>query len=118
MRQVLALLVMVSLTGCANKILYDWAGFNSGVEGHFTTMLKHDVGAISTEQTLEIVSNHVARNNEKGLKVPPGVYAELGTLYLEENNLSQAIFFYRQEQITWPESSVLMEKLIDNLSKQ
>ena len=48
---------------------------------------------------------------------PPGLYAELGTLYLEAGDTQTAIDYYQKEQDAWPESQHLMTSLITTLSK-
>ncbi|MDR1163525.1 MAG: DUF4810 domain-containing protein [Candidatus Accumulibacter sp.] len=52
------------------------------------------------------------------LRMPPGLYAELGTLYLQMGELDKAIGMYTKERDTWPESKGLMDALITNLQKR
>jgi hypothetical protein len=117
MRYVLAILLCVNILGCETKGLYDWEGYGRG-ESHSLKMVKLEIDARSAVETLNIIRRHVNRLEETGAVVPPGVYAELGTLYLDENNLDEALHFYRKEGTAWPESLPLMEKLISGLARR
>ena len=46
--------------------------------------------------------------------VAPGLYAELGTLYLQGGDNARAIVFYTKERDAWPESRTLMDGLIQH----
>ena len=50
--------------------------------------------------------------------VPPGLYAELGTLYLQEGDAEKAKKYYAKERDAWPESKTLMDTLIKNLDSR
>lgn len=51
-------------------------------------------------------------------KVAPGLYAELGTLYLQAGDASRAVALYTKERDAWPESRGLMDALITNVGKR
>ena len=55
-------------------------------------------------------------SNENQLKVPPGIYAELG--YIEQNRgeSATALSFYQQEMNTYPESQAFLERLSSGMS--
>jgi len=46
--------------------------------------------------------------------VPPGIYAEYGFALYEKGNFPDAIKFFKLESDKWPESRVLMAKMIRN----
>lgn len=46
-------------------------------------------------------------------KVPPGVYAELGKIYLDQGNKDEAVKWFQQEASAFPESAHLMKTLIE-----
>ena len=50
--------------------------------------------------------------------IPPGMYAELGTLYLQEGLTDKARIYYAKERDTWAESKTLMDLLIKNLDSR
>ena len=51
-------------------------------------------------------------------KVAPGLFAELGTLYLQSGDAEKAKVLYVRERNTWPESKTLMNALIQNLDRR
>jgi hypothetical protein len=55
-------------------------------------------------------------SDTKQLKVPPGIYAELG--YIEQNrgDSATALRFYQEEMATYPESQAFLERLSTGLS--
>ncbi len=61
---------------------------------------------------------HVGEMEKSNAKVAPGLYAELGTLYLKAGATQKAIDFYTKERNAWPESRVLMTSLIQNLERR
>ena len=61
----------------------------------------------------EIISSADAGNG----KVPPGVYAELGNLYLDQGDKAQAVKYFELEAAHYPESAVLMKNLINKAGK-
>lgn len=52
-------------------------------------------------------------NAAEGLnKVPPGIYAEYGYFLLARKRGDEAVVFFRKEKERWPESAVLMDRMI------
>ena len=51
-------------------------------------------------------------------KIAPGLYAELGTLYLQAGDSTKAVAMYAKEREAWPESRYLMDSLINNVAKR
>jgi hypothetical protein len=65
------------------------------------------------ERLKEIVINAEAEN-----RIPPGLYAEYGYALFESGNTKEAITYFEKEKAKWPESNVLMEKMIRNAKRQ
>ena len=53
------------------------------------------------------------KSKELKLKAPPGIQAELGSIYMNENNKKEALAYFSSEAQTYPESKVLMTKLTE-----
>ncbi|MCC5856481.1 MAG: DUF4810 domain-containing protein [Idiomarina sp.] len=51
------------------------------------------------------------------IQVPPGLYADLGTLWFEQQNYVEAKRWYQKEYEAWPESRPLMSTLIQTLER-
>jgi hypothetical protein len=70
--------------------------------------------SVELRQGLEV---HISNMEKSNLKVAPGLYAELGTLYMQEGDSAKAIGMYTKERDAWPESKGLMDALIANIGK-
>ncbi len=64
-------------------------------------------------RTLEAI---ITRAEQGTVKVPPGVYAELGKLYLDQGDKTTALQWFRREVEQFPESAILMQALIEEAS--
>lgn len=108
-RAVLILAGTVLLSGCGTTFgLYDWGNYDTALhQSH-----RHPDRAQATLAKLE---SHIAAVERQHGKVAPGLYADLGTLYLQAGNRSQALVNYRKEKAAWPESATLMQALIADL---
>lgn len=110
MFRTVALLGCLALTGCASQALYQWGGY----EDHLYAAYKDPTKV----ETLRIKLENVLQEAQKsGRRVAPGLYAELGTVYLQAGNRQEAIRYYGLERSTWPESTLLMTAMIQNLER-
>ena len=109
----IALLVMsMGLSGCASsRGAYDWGEYDELLYQSYKDPSKIEALRIGLEEHL------VALESSNGL-VAPGLYADLGTLYLEAGDTEGAILFYEKERAAWPESKYLMDALITNLERR
>ena len=74
--------------------------------------LKQNGDAETTKVWKTALEESIDLSNEGGLRVPPGINANLGYLYLKVNDADKAITFFNAEKTLYPESTVFMEKLI------
>lgn len=100
--------VALSLAACAPKSLYQWGGYEDMLYRGYKEPEKMEVMRTNLEA-------HVLKLQQSGQKVPPGIYSELATLFLQAGNRAKAATYYALERDTWPESSGLMTALIKNL---
>lgn len=106
-----ALLPMVlGLTGCATP-LYKWGGYDDALYAAYKDVTKMEALRIKLEK-------HITEMEKSQMKVAPGLYAELGTLYLQAGSAEKAMAFYARERDTWPESRTLMSAMIQNLERR
>ncbi|MBW2615657.1 MAG: DUF4810 domain-containing protein [Deltaproteobacteria bacterium] len=103
----LLLLVPVLLASCASQRMYYW--------GDYSTTLYHsrkvpcEGNLLKHTQALE---NIIQKSEEQNLRVPPGVYAELGYVYFRQNATDTAVKYFLLEEQTYPESRIFMERLV------
>lgn len=106
------LLGSVVLAGCATtRDTYDW--------GKYDEMLYQSYKDVSKTENLRVgIEAHIAALEKSNRKVAPGLYAELGTLYLEMGDSDRAISLYAKERDAWPESKGLMDVMIASLERR
>lgn len=111
LRICLMAIVFTSLTGCVAPSLYQWGGYEKDLYGAY----KDPTQVENLRLNLEA---HTALMEGSGQKVAPGLYAELGTLYLQLGSAEKAILMYKKERDAWPESKGLMTAMIKNLERR
>lgn len=109
-RVMLVGLLLASLAGCVSGpgTLYAWNGYDDKLNKAYKSPDK------AAEARTELEEG-VRRAEANGQKVPPGVLADIGTLYLQAGNRNQALAYYSRERSAWPESRLLMDALIRRL---
>jgi len=100
----------MGLTGCAAP-LYKWGGYDEALYAGYKDTAKMEALRLKLE-------SHIGEMEKGQQKIAPGLYAELGTLYLQSGSTEQAMRYYARERDTWPESRALMSALIQNLERR
>lgn len=93
--------------GCARPTLYHWNGYDAALYRHYRNPQDREAFVATLVTT-------VRDADDRGLRTPPGISAELGYALYEEGKAAEAIPWFEREQREWPESTVLMEKMIRN----
>ena len=77
---------------------------------------------IDNAQMLQYLLEAVEEAQKRNVRLAPGLYAEIGTMYIRMNQPAEAPKYYRLEAATWPESAGFMTTIADaierNLAKQ
>lgn len=107
----MAALTAAMLGGCAAPSLYNWGSYESMLYAGYKDPTKMEAMRIGLE-------THITELENARQKAPPGIYAELGTLYLQSGSSDKAIAMYTRERNVWPESKGLMDAMIRNLEKR
>lgn len=113
MHKFLLVAAIVGLTGCAKPGvgLYNWGSYEQNLYAAYKDPTQTENLRIKLEE-------YVAANEKSGMKVAPGLYAELGTLYLQGGASDKAIAMYTKERDLWPESKGLMTAMIKNIERR
>ncbi len=96
--------------GCGPKTLYTWRGYDDSLYAHYKNPQDH-------AKHIERLQEFVTQTETDGLKMPPGVYADYGYALLEESRFDEAVTCFKKEKETWPESAVIMDKMIRNVNR-
>lgn len=111
MRYIPIALAALVMGGCVANPVYQWGGYESKLYAGYKDPTKMEELKVGLEA-------HVAAMDQSGQKMAPGLYAELGTLYLQSGDSVKARGMYSRERDTWPESKGFMDTLIKNLERQ
>jgi hypothetical protein len=98
------------LQGCAANRKYAWGNYDSTLYRHYKNPQDKAKNLDKLKEILEVA--------EREDRVPPGLYAEYGYALYETGNISEAIINFEKEKAKWPESNILMEKMIRNAKRQ
>jgi hypothetical protein len=107
MRRLPLLLAALGAAGCAPPTLYAWNGYDAALYRHYRNPQDRETFVAALYET-------VREADQRGLRIPPGVSAELGYALYEEGRTQEAVPWFERERREWPESTVLMDKMIRN----
>ncbi len=94
------------ITSCAKTTRYTWNEYDNKLYQHYKNPAENDQFIDHLKQVIE--------RGEDSQKVPPGIYAEYGYALYEKGSLQEAEKYFKLENDKWPESRVLMAKMILN----
>lgn len=111
----IASLAVLLFTGCATqqKPMYYWGNYS-----HTLYQLKKHQNDESLSKHIECLDEIIKNSEENSTRVPPGVYAEYGYYMLNMGKKAEAVSYFRLEEQTYPESAVLMERLIKSANNE
>lgn len=100
--------------GCANqKPMYYWGDYSGSLYKVHKDPNEKNVAEHQVQ--LEMI---IKQSQERNLRVPPGVYGELGYIYALRNNSKEAVKLFEMEKQTYPESTIFMENMIQQVEKR
>ena len=106
-RTLLLALAAAAASGCASQTMYHWNGYDEALYRHYRTPAER-------EAWVEALRTTLLEAEQEGRRVPPGLYAEYGYALLEEGKRKEAVAYFEKEKAKWPESRLLMDKMIRN----
>jgi hypothetical protein len=109
LRSLILCVAVVLCAGCAKPTLYSWGDYDESLEQRYEKENIAQAEQLLRDQMLAYAD---------GQRVPPGVYADYAFLLFRRGDLAGAVFFFEKEKKTFPESALLMNKLIERIRKQ
>jgi hypothetical protein len=100
--------IVFVMSSCATTGLYDWGNYEDALFDYYHQPETKD-------DMVTGLLKHLEKQEAKGRTPAPGLYAEAGTFFLMDGDRAAAIELYRKESFYWPESRMVMERLIQNL---
>jgi len=106
-------LITIGLVGCAAgpQPLYSWGSYTQQTY----LMYNQPEKATPSAQVIKLEAE-IEKAKAKNLAVPPGLYAHLGLLSLQVNNAQKAVEYFQLERQIYPESTVLMDRLLRKMN--
>lgn len=106
-------LIAIGLVGCAAgpQPLYSWGSYTQQTY----LMYNQPEKATPSAQIIKLEAE-IEKAKAKKLAVPPGLYAHLGLLSLQVNNAQKAVEYFQLERQVYPESTVLMDRLLRKMN--
>lgn len=99
--------------GCAPKKMYYFGNYSNTLYSFEKN--QNDESLLKHKQEIETI---ITESESKALPVPPGIYAELGYINLKSNNSKEAIRLFQAESQLYPESRLLMDRLIQSATSK
>ena len=109
-KSIFLIFVLIVLYSCTPTGLYYYGNYSNTLYNFKKAPTDKEL-LIHIEELDEIIKI----SNKKKLRVPPGIYAELGFYYSQKEDFEKALKLYKLESITYPESSKFMTILIENI---
>lgn len=110
----LILLISVSLlfllSGCSSgpKPLYNYGDYS---ESYYGT--KKDTSPESALKLQKSIEQAIDKSdNSRSGKVAPGMYANIGYIYLKSGDTKKAIDSFNKEKAEYPEATIFMDRMI------
>ena len=110
----LGMLVLAGLqAGCKTPSLYSWGHYEEVIYVSYNAP-----GKMPPERQLELLEADYQKARANNKPVPPGFHAHLGHLYYQLGRYDQARQEFETEKAQFPESAVLMDRMVNNLAKK
>lgn len=110
MKKLVITALLVGLYACSSSPQYQWGNYPDGLYRYYQKPDEH-------EQIRARLVEHLKALEDNATVVPPGMYAEAGTYFLEKGDSLTALEYYKKEYSAWPESRPFMTSLIANLER-
>lgn len=101
----------LATSGCRPPSMYYWGGYDQALYNHY----RNPQDRVAYVESLRTI---IAEADQRGLRAPPGISAEYGYALYEEGRPQEAVPWFQRERDQWPESRMLMEKMIRNAQQR
>ena len=105
--------LVLGFAGCAQPgaPLYMWETYP---RQQYAYLLRE---GISPDQQIQEIETHAEKARAANARLPPGLRAHLGMLYLSVGNPGRAMELWNAEKVAFPESTPYMDQLLKRLGQ-
>ena len=118
MKKIISLIVFIflslTISGCGApqpKPLYSYGNYSESYYAAKKELTPES--ALALEKSIEYAIEH--SNESRSGRVAPGMYANLGYIYLKSGNQAKAIESFEKEKLIYPESAHFMNRMIKKI---
>ena len=104
------LVISLALSGCAPQGLFYWGDYESSLYERYV--------ANDSQHTDAYLRSTISEAEQRQQRVPPGVFADYGFLLYTRGDKAGAIAYFQKERTLYPESTALMNKLIEKIQQK
>lgn len=98
----------LAIAGCASPSRFEWGDYEN-------SLYAFSKAPEARENYRKSLQTAIARGEETQ-RLAPGLYAELGYLFLEDNNNADAIASFQKEMAAFPESRTFLGSVVARLT--
>lgn len=103
----------IAVAGCQAPQHYYWGHYEDAV--YVATV---EPGTVTPNKQIDILRGDVREAAKKNQPLPPGFHANLGYLYFKVGDVENARLEFEAEKKQFPESTVLMDRMLGNLARK
>lgn len=104
-RYICLLICLFICSSCATNQYY-WGSYEK-------TLYKHYKNPGDLENLAQKLFDIIEKGEFED-RVPPGIYAEYGYVLMAQGEINESIKYFKLEKENWPESTLLMDTMINN----
>lgn len=115
LKEFVCLGLLLLLSACAQpKQLYTYGDYSHSYYKH-----KKQATPETRKALVDSIEKAISEANEsKSGRVPPGMFANLGYMYLQDGDSGKAISLFEKEKSTYPESAHFMDRIIAKVENE
>lgn len=106
-------LAALVLAGCGPQTRYYWGNYEELVYTNYSSP-----GSVPLGKQIQILQGDAQKAQKAGKPLPPGFHAQLGYLFAQQGNADLAKEQFETEKQLFPESTVMMDRLIANMARK
>lgn len=113
-KYIIPVIAIALISGCAPKPpkpLYNYGNYSDSYYAYKKNMTPETTLALQNSIEKVIAETELSESR----RVPPGIYAHLGYLYIKAGKPNDAIASFTKEKTIYPESTFFMDRLINKI---